>query len=62
MINLNDIIVMYSILKKIDLDKLSEEEIKFTKKIELLNEQVKYNEEMQEKIANIQNQINELYK
>ena len=62
MINLNDIKVMYSIFKKIDLDKLSEEEIKFTKKIDLLNEQVKYNEEMQEKIANIQNQINELYK
>lgn len=62
MINLNDIKVMYFIFKKIDLDKLSEEEIKFTKKIELLNEQVKYNEEMQEKIANIQNQINELYK
>lgn len=62
MINLNDIKVMYSIFKKIDLDNLSEEEIKFTKKIELLNTQVEYNEEMQEKISDIQNKINELYK
>lgn len=59
MITLEDVKVIDEIFKKINVE-LSDIEVKEVKKIELLMEQIKIQEETSEKISKIQESINEL--